>query len=831
MQHSRTLKSIFAIAILVITLFTFCGCDVLLQHLGMNDVITITAEYIGEPICVGGTLQNADVKVMATFVHGITGEEQTYQVYNFQVSTLDTSTVGEKTVQVTYTEGNVTATTDLKISVVEKPLPVSISATYNGASVAINGELKKSDFSVEVVYDNNTTQPANDFALSSIDTSTSGEKIVTVTYAYLDGTIQKTLQTTVKVQVLASLSTISATFVGAPLQVGEQLTSANLIVQEVYTDRSTKTIDYPNYTFTSVDTSTTGSKSTTITYNKNGVVYTATANVIVADNRQLTSISARFANPSFHVGDTLTTSDFVVTATYEFQNENSQIDTVTTTITDFSISQTTFETEGKATVTISYTYNDETKTCEVTIDVLEKLPTLTEITAEADVVIFPLGDTITNADIIVTAYYSDGTFNTVSDFVITSPADKTLSTSGEVEVVLSYTYKNVTRTTTIIISVIDNTPNYGKYGILSDDGKSVKITDTAKVVDTTDLQIHFLELGNQYTGDCTYIKAGDTDILIDAGSRKDSAGAIANYVDRYCTDGTLEYVIVTHAHQDHIAGFVGNSSVKGIFEKYKCENIIDFPKHNSTTQISKDYLSKRSAEIEEGANHYTALECWNNNNQSSRFNQSTDATGARRYIKLADNLEMEILYNYYYENKTSNENDYSVCVMINQYGENYDFKNRDNPNNENNVNHFLFTGDLEEAGEKYLVQYNKNLPEVVLFKGGHHGSYTASSDALLNVIKPKVVCICCCTGTEEFHASPENTFPAQAMINRVAKHTDLVFATSLWVDSKTVAKSLNGNITLTCNHLGVNLTASNNVTMLKDTEWFKANRTCPSEWQ
>lgn len=830
MRNFRTLKSILAIAILVVTLFTFCGCDIILQYLGMQNQLTITAEYNGETIYVGDQLDTKDITVTATFVNGISGEQFSHTAYGFQVSALDTSTDGEKTLQITYTESGITATCQLTITVVKKPAPVSISATYNGTSVAINGELKKSDFSVEVVYDNNTTEPANDFALSSIDTSTSGEKIVTVTYTYLDGTIQKTLQTTVKVQVLASLSTISATFVGAPLQVGEQLTSANLIVQEVYTDRSTKTIDYPNYTFTSVDTSTTGSKSTTITYNKNGVVYTATANVIVADNRQLTSISARFANPSFHVGDTLTTSDFVVTATYEFQNENSQIDTVTTTITDFQIDQTTFATEGKVTVTISYTFHDVTKTCTVDIDVLPQGTTLTRITAEADVLVFQLDDQLANTNFVVTAYYSDGTFNAVSDFVITSPADKTLSTSGEVKVVLSYTYKNVTRTTTIIISVIDNTPNYGKYGILSDDGKSVKITDTAKVVDTTNLQIHFLELGNQYTGDCTYIKAGDTDILIDAGSRKDSAGAIANYVDRYCTDGTLEYVIVTHAHQDHIAGFVGNSSVKGIFEKYKCENIIDFPKYNTASQISKDYLSKRSAEIEEGANHYTALECWNNNNQSSRFNQSTDATGARRYIKLADNLEMEILYNHYYENNTSNENDYSVCVMINQYGENYDFTNVDNPENEKNVNHFLFTGDLEESGESYLVT-NNNLPEVVLFKGGHHGSYTATSDALLNVIKPKVVCICCCTGTQEFGAKPENTFPAQAMINRVAKHTDLVFATSLWVDTKTTAKSLNGNITLTCNNLGVNLTASNNVTMLKDTQWFKDNRNCPSEWK
>ena len=33
-----------------------------------------------------------------------------------------------------------------------------------------------------------------------------------------------------------------------------------------------------------------------------------------------------------------------------------------------------------------------------------------------------------------------------------------------------------------------------------------------------DFQVHFLELGVYNTGDCTYIKAGETDVLIDAGA-------------------------------------------------------------------------------------------------------------------------------------------------------------------------------------------------------------------------------------------------------------------------------------------------------------------------
>ena len=95
---------------------------------------------------------------------------------------------------------------------------------------------------------------------------------------------------------------------------------------------------------------------------------------------------------------------------------------------------------------------------------------------------------------------------------------------------------------------------------------------------TGDIAIHFLELGNAYTGDCTYIKAGDTDILIDAGSRTSSIATISAYINDYVTDGKLEYVIVTHAHQDHYAGFTQREG--SIFDLYECEVIIDFAKTN-----------------------------------------------------------------------------------------------------------------------------------------------------------------------------------------------------------------------------------------------------------
>ena len=59
-------------------------------------------------------------------------------------------------------------------------------------------------------------------------------------------------------------------------------------------------------------------------------------------------------------------------------------------------------------------------------------------------------------------------------------------------------------------------------------------SDTLFSIANGDLSVHFLELGNKYAGDCIYIKANDNDILIDAGSRQNSATTIINYVNKYC---------------------------------------------------------------------------------------------------------------------------------------------------------------------------------------------------------------------------------------------------------------------------------------------------------
>ena len=328
------------------------------------------------------------------------------------------------------------------------------------------------------------------------------------------------------------------------------------------------------------------------------------------------------------------------------------------------------------------------------------------------------------------------------------------------------------------------------------------------ILDFEDLSIHFLELGNKYTGDSVYIQYNDIDIIIDAGSKQDSATTIIAYIDNYIQDNKLEYVIATHPHEDHIAGFSSSNTVTGILDYYEIGTIIDFTDTGRTSATVNNYRAARERAMEKGATHYTALQC---------FNEEGDA---QRIYDLGGGVKLEILYNYYYEYPSSNENNNSVCLKIIQ-GE----------------YQYIFTGDLEKDGEDRLVayyeeNYDGGLGKCVLYKGGHHGSKTSSNENLMNAILPEYICVCSCVGTSQYRASPENIFPSQDFIDRVAPYTDKIYITTQVTDySNNQYMPFNGNIVFLVRDDNFSINCSNNNLKLKDTEWFQKNRIMPDAWK
>ncbi|MCD8372168.1 MAG: MBL fold metallo-hydrolase [Clostridia bacterium] len=358
-------------------------------------------------------------------------------------------------------------------------------------------------------------------------------------------------------------------------------------------------------------------------------------------------------------------------------------------------------------------------------------------------------------------------------------------------------------------------------------GTETEIAEGAKEdIITADFSIHFLELGNKYTGDCTLIKCGDTEVLIDAGSRQGSATTLKSYIDQYCTDGVLEYVIVTHSDQDHIAGFYGNKSGDtrtGIFYQYEIETIIMYNNSNATSQIAPNVESAISSLSANGTTVYTASQCYDEEGDAKR----------QYYLDDEQTVSMNILYSYYYYNESDDNNNHSVVMLLTQ------------ETADGNLN-YLFTGDLEEDGESRMVDYYADstnskseydvLPKVELYKAGHHGSKTSSTAKLLAVIQPKNIAVCCCCGSPEYTTNNDNTFPTQTMITNASKYTENIYVTTLadiedFENKKYSYTSMNGNIVFYYSksedeeEASLKLWCSNNTTKLKDTEWFKENRT------
>lgn len=237
------------------------------------------------------------------------------------------------------------------------------------------------------------------------------------------------------------------------------------------------------------------------------------------------------------------------------------------------------------------------------------------------------------------------------------------------------------------------------------------------------MSVHFIDVGH---GDCIFIQTPDDQIanngehegykiLIDAG--KDGRGIqyVIPYLNRLgLTAGdTIDYVIATHAHEDHIGG------LPEIYDYFQVNNTLD-PGYRYTTNAYNEYFNK--ATNEPNSNFYHNLVA------------SGLITGNGDYINLGRELRVRILYSN--PDASHGTNNTSIVVQM---------KYQDVS--------FLFMGDAEgkersdlpsvtKDVERYLADtYGAGLKSTVL-KVGHHGSETTSTDRFIQTVQPKYVVIC-----------------------------------------------------------------------------------------
>lgn len=206
------------------------------------------------------------------------------------------------------------------------------------------------------------------------------------------------------------------------------------------------------------------------------------------------------------------------------------------------------------------------------------------------------------------------------------------------------------------------------------------------------LKVSFLDVGQ---ADSILINANNKYMLIDAGNNEDGEKLVM-YLKSLGIE-KFDYVVGTHAHEDHIGGM---------------DNIIDsfdigtfyMPDVITTTKTFEDVLD--------------SLEKKNLNFDTPQIGSTFDLGKAK----------IETIY---VGKDSKNLNNSSIILKL-TYG---------------NVS-FLFTGDIENDVEKTLL--NKDIESDVL-KVAHHGSNTSSSNAFLKKVNPKYAIISVGTGNSYGH--------------------------------------------------------------------------------
>lgn len=215
-------------------------------------------------------------------------------------------------------------------------------------------------------------------------------------------------------------------------------------------------------------------------------------------------------------------------------------------------------------------------------------------------------------------------------------------------------------------------------------------TSTVETAYDTHSTIHFIDTGQS---DAILIENDGHYAMIDTGDTNDDQ-LIHDYLTQLGVQ-TLDYLILTHVHADHIG------AADTIIREFEVKKTF-VSNDEATTKVYREYIE---ALAEKGLKASVPLEA----------SVHPLGTGTLTF------------YNTKGDHRDTN--DKSLVVLY-----------------QNGNDTALFTGDAGETVEKELPNMT-----IDLYKAGHHGSTTASSEAFIKRIQPKVVAITVGEGNSYYH--------------------------------------------------------------------------------
>lgn len=220
------------------------------------------------------------------------------------------------------------------------------------------------------------------------------------------------------------------------------------------------------------------------------------------------------------------------------------------------------------------------------------------------------------------------------------------------------------------------------------------------------LHINFLDVGQ---GDSIHIRKDDFDILIDGGPDQDVLTALGEKMPFY--DKTIEYMILTHPHADHVTGLVD------ILDYYEVQNII-YTDTKFDSNIYDEFLGKIEKE-------------------------NSNIIIAKGYEKfdIEDLFYFEILWPD--ENisniESANENNTSIVTKV-TYG---------------NISTLLM-GDLENDAQSDLLNLYPEKLDADILKVAHHGSSNATNEIFTKLVSVEIAIISCGVDNKFDHPHQES---------------------------------------------------------------------------
>lgn len=233
-----------------------------------------------------------------------------------------------------------------------------------------------------------------------------------------------------------------------------------------------------------------------------------------------------------------------------------------------------------------------------------------------------------------------------------------------------------------------------------------------------DLVARFLDVGQ---GDAILVSLPDsTSMLIDAGPKSGGNDVVATIKDLGIT--RLDYVVLTHPHEDHIGGAVA------ILKAFNIGEVV-MPRTSHTTQTYENLLN---ALVDKGL---TVTE-------AKAGKVIVDKPNLRAWL-VGPARDFESL------------NDMSVVLAL-KYGDIT----------------ILFEGDAEAEAEATMTHSSSvQLPNADVLKVAHHGSSTSSTEDFLDIVSPNIAVISCGTGNDYGHPA-EETLKRLAAVGAEVYRTD-----------------------------------------------------------